>query len=247
MIYPEIEHSGICPFTLQHYELYAVKDFLDPHTFSLLKDYVNSYVSVTKIGQNFDNQTITDKDGNTRKLMGYFENRPYRKLWDISHEPGYWAQSRATLKDFAYGRINSITHPVIKKVLYKIRDEVAIFQGQDWIPLRGLINILHKGQTLDIHFDGNLHLLDLPDEVMSSTLYLNIPTKGGNLWFADDYLYETSENALAIFDGNKIMHCATAPDDIDPDFIRLAITVRWVKPSSFLLPADGPLLYEASV
>lgn len=239
----ETVHSGVCAFTQEPFDVFVCENFLDANTFLLLKNFVRSYVNTTKIGQNFDAQQIKGEDGKQTKLMGYFDNRPYRKMWYLPHFPGYWANSKATINEFSYENIKKNVHPIIWKVLQKIKTKLKPFSEGEWIPIRGIMNVLKNGKELGSHFDGDAHLLDMPTEVYTTTLYLNVPSKGGNLWFSDGFVFKVQENALAYFDGNKVYHGVTASVDDNPDFVRLAISIRWVKPDSFLFEADAPLLY----
>ena len=244
MIEPNIVHLAKCPFHDIERNVYTVDNFLDEDTFSLIKDYVFSFSEFSLTSQNFDTKTITEESGDQRKLMGYYRNRPFRKIWHLGHYPGYWKQSKHTIYDFAFKTaIPEMVHPLIFKYFQKIK-EVSVLQD-DWIPTRTIINLLNNGRTLDGHCDSNLNETDLINyaPTVSATLYINLPTRGGNLWFADGFIWTPKVNSLAIFEGSRVFHGVSAVDDDDPNFTRYALTTRFVRARDLLFPADAPMFY----
>ena len=244
MITPELIHIVNCPFWDKEVSIYRIENFLSENDFSLIKDYVFSFAELSLHSQNFDSKTIIDENGKETSLMGYFRNRPFRKVWHLGHYPGYWQQSKETIYDFALNTaLPAMLHPILLRLIRKCK-EVSILQ-EDWIPTRTIVNLLGNGRTLDGHCDANLNETDIDGEAhtVSATLYIRLPSKGGNLWFADGFVSHPTENSLAIFNGAHAYHGVSAVNDEDPNFVRFALTTRFVRARDLLFPADAAMLY----
>lgn len=236
-----------CTFTLNEVDVFEMQDFLPLEDFNRIREFTETYINNTGIGQNADRRTIIDGNGNRKFTIEYYGNRPFRLLWNLGHTPKYWQQDKSTIEAFFEKALVNNTHPLIYRYLKKCKNEIPLFQG-DWLPIRCVINVLGNGLCLDIHGDGNFHEVDLekPAQVVSTTLYMRLPKSGGNLFFTDGFKSTPKENSLAMFDGQAVLHGVTEVNDPDPNFVRIAMTTRWCRIQDLLFPNEAPMIYPPS-
>jgi hypothetical protein len=237
-------HTTRCSITDELTEIFVCEEFHSPEVFEQMKSYARNHLNMSLASINYDAKSLT-KDGKKVNVVSVLSDRKFRKLWHISNEPGYWDQTTKTIYDWGWAAVRKEVHPLIFQHLLKLKNEVEIFKEGNWIPVRGLMNILPNGKTFDGHFDGIVHECDMdkPTTVYSCTYYMDIPTSGGALWSSDRFSFVPEPNSVVIFDGSRMYHGVTAPKDVKPDFVRLAITARFIKAEDLLFPNEQPMLY----
>lgn len=227
--------------------IYVCEDFHSIQTYNALKAYSRNFLNMSLASVNYDAKII-DKGDKKVDLVSIHSDRKFRKLWHISGEKDYWSQSKTTIFEWGWKAVRKEVHPLLFQHLLKVKD-LPLLKDENWIPVRGLMNILKNGKTLDGHFDGIVHECDMekPTQVFSVTYYLDIPSSGGKLWSSDRFSFVPLQNSIVMFDGSRMYHGVTAPNDVDPNFVRLAFTARFIKAEDLIFPADGPMLYPPKI
>lgn len=177
-----------------------------------------------------------------------------RVIFDMSAHPKWQYQIPETVFNWSKNNLVTAVHPRIFQLIEKIKTLPPFNQypSHEWIPLRGLINVLIYDQLLTNHYDSDNTMFNAPmDDVnqYSITIYLNEVSYGGEFWIDSDppFLYQPVPNSAFIFNGGCALHGVNMNRD-EQQRTRKAVTFRFAHVDSLLLPGSpDKFLYKTPI
>ena len=211
-------------------DVWIHENFLDSKFFTQIENFL--ILATESQADNFEGRELSY--GNEKfKLIGTFHYRPYIKLWDLSQHKDYWNQTNDSILDWANKNYGCVIHPVARKLISKIQ-QVEPFAGQDFVAVRGILNLLKPGVPLDAHQDGGGFIYqDDSVNVYSATFYVQTEGEGGEYYDLRGFIHKPNPNSLLVNIGNRTLHGVRASDKL-----RLGITIRFIRAQDLLLPGS---------
>jgi hypothetical protein len=174
-----------------------------------------------------------------------------RKIFDLPESPEWNYQTPETIYEWSKSKLATSVHPRIIKLFQKVKTLPPFneFPSDQWIPTRGLINVLVYDQLLAYHTDSSsiLYKGSVNDSVQYSiTIYLNEVSHGGEFWVDSDppFVYKPISNSAFIFNGGVALHGVNMNKDYEQR-TRKAITFRIAHVDSLYLPGSpDQILYK---
>jgi hypothetical protein len=218
-------------------DVWVYENFMPASFLPILKQYFLSTSAHEKI--NFEGRSIS-YNGSNYKLIGTQHYRPYHKLWDLSHTKEYWDQTNDSILAWADNSYREFVHPSVRLLIEKIKT-VEPLKGKEWIAMRGLMNVLEPGISLESHIDSNSYIYDAVNKsIYSATFYIDVEdSEGGEFWDERGFMHKPKNNDLLINVGSKYFHGVRASNKF-----RLGITVRFYEPADLILGSRDSLLYK---
>lgn len=218
-------------------DIWIYKSLLDTYTSKIVNNYLQHKIQDTRA--NYEGRVIDHKQKRFR-LIGTSHYRPYMKLWDFTHEPEYWNQTNNTVFNFVKSQYSKLLDPVPRLLIQKISDLIP-FSNNRFIALRGILNIMKPGTSLDPHLDGGGFIVnDAISNVYSATYYSEVEGEGGEFWDERGFIYKPENNSLLINIGNQTIHGVRKTSST-----RLGMTIRFVQEHDLLLTGNTEdLLYK---
>jgi hypothetical protein len=177
-----------------------------------------------------------------------------RVIFDLTASPEWQYQTPETICDWSNRQLATTVHPRIIQLFEKIKTFPPFNQypSNEWIPTRGLINVLIYDQLLTYHYDTDTAIYNAPmDDVnqYSITIYLNEVSYGGEFWVDSDppFLYQPVANSAFVFNGGCALHGVNTNKD-EQQRTRKAVTFRIAHVDSLLLPGSpDKFLYKTPI
>lgn len=218
-------------------DLWIYKNFLDSSTMVQIAHYLHN--NSTNLRLNYEGRKINYQDKKFT-LIGTNHYRPYMKLWDFSHEEGYWNNTRESVYSFVNLKYKSYLHPALRVLVSKVLCVNPLNSGR-MIAIRGIFNLLYPGVALDPHLDGGGFIVDdNVSNIYSATYYIEVDGLGGEFWDERGFVYKPEKNSLLINIGNKTTHGVR-----ESDKLRLGVTIRFVSSDDLILEGSvDSLLYK---
>lgn len=167
-----------------------------------------------------------------------------RVIFDMTAHPEWQHQTPETVYNWYKNNLSTAVHPRIIQLFEKIKTLPPFNQypSHEWIPTRGLINVLIYDQLLTYHYDSDNTIYNAPmDDVnqYSITIYLNEVSYGGEFWIDSDppFLYQPVPNSAFIFNGGRALHGVNMNKD-EQQRTRKAVTFRIAHVDSLYLPGS---------
>jgi hypothetical protein len=220
---------------------YLIENVLSPIEFdSLLKYWEQFHVH----GLDWD-QTVYYFKGKAHATANQrsFGTLYDRKIFDLTENPEWYYQTPETMVEWAKETMARKVHPRIVQIFEKLKTFPPLNECPDqWVVMRGLINVLIYKQLLTHHIDGDPAIFNAPQDKIreySITIYLNEVSHGGEFWIDGDpgFVYKPVPNSAFIFPGGHILHGVNMNMD-EQQRTRKAITFRVAHVDSLHLPGD---------
>jgi len=215
-------------------KIWVYNDFLDEDTRICINDYIQHRTS-GKWKQNINEQRSFVFQGQNIKLCGLSTYRAYQVLWSLSQIPEYFHQTNDTIADWSEEYLNKNLDPVCRLMIQSARNAVPFNGDKNWIPFRGIINILPAGENLEAHLDADGQVIDTEvSQVHSFTYYAN-GANGGDFWAHDKYdeefRYSPNANDALIIQGTGTYHGVSRVKENT----RLCMTIRFIHADDLIL------------
>jgi len=215
-------------------KIWVYNDFLDEDTRICINDYIQHRTS-GKWKQNINEQRSFVFQGQNIKLCGLSTYRAYQILWSLSQIPEYFHQTNDTIVDWSEEYLNKNLDPVCRLMIQSARNAVPFNGDKNWIPFRGIINILPAGENLEAHLDADGQVIDTEvSQVHSFTYYAN-GANGGDFWAHDKYdeefRYSPNANDALIIQGTGTYHGVSRVKENT----RLCMTIRFIHADDLIL------------
>jgi hypothetical protein len=217
-------------------DIWVYEDILEVNLYQNIKFYFENYKNNTV--NNFEGR-IVNYNNTSYRLVDTREHRRYHKLWNLSYEPDYWKQTNHTIFNWYKENSKDIIPHVMRKLIDSILKKEPFFSSShNWIPVRGIFNLLSPNVPLDPHTDGNIYIT--AGDTLSATYYIDVDGEGGEFWDYRGYYYKPKNNSLLINEGSKSIHGVRASNKF-----RTGVTVRFVKDIDLILTGNTEdLLYK---
>lgn len=218
-------------------DIWIYKSLLDNYTARIINNYLQHKTQDTRA--NYEGRVI-NYDQKKFRLIGTSHYRPYMKLWDFTHETAYWEQTNDSVYNFVTSCYSRLLDPVPRLLIQKILTLPPFFNNK-FIALRGILNIMKPGTSLDPHLDGGGFIVnDTVSNVYSATYYAEVSGEGGEFWDERGFIYKPENNSLLINIGNQTLHGVRKTSST-----RLGMTIRFVHEKDLILTGNiKDLLYK---
>ena len=215
-------------------KIWVYNDFLDDTTRICINDYIKHRTS-GKWKQNINERRSFVFQGQNIKLCGLSAYRAYQILWSLSQTPEYFHQTNDTIADWSEEYLNKNLDPVCRLMIQSARNAAPFNGDKNWIPFRGIINILPAGENLEAHLDADDQVIDTEvSQVHSFTYYAN-GANGGDFWAHDKYdeefRYSPNANDALIIQGTGTYHGVSKVKENT----RLCMTIRFIHADDLIL------------
>jgi hypothetical protein len=215
-------------------KIWIYNDFLDEDTRIGINDYIK-YRTNGKWKQNINERRSFVFQGQNIKLCGLAAYRAYQILWSLSQTPEYFHQTNDTIADWSEEYLNKNLDPVCRLMIQSARNAAPFNGDKNWIPFRGIINILPAGENLEAHLDADDQVIDTEvSQVHSFTYYAN-GANGGDFWAHDKYdeefRYSPNANDALIIQGTGTYHGVSKVKENT----RLCMTIRFIHADDLIL------------
>jgi len=167
-----------------------------------------------------------------------------RKIFDLPESPEWNYQTPESIYEWSNSKLATSVHPRIIQLFQKVKTLPPFneFSPDQWIPTRGLINVLVYDQLLAYHTDSSsaLYKGSVNDSNQYSiTIYLNEMSHGGEFWVDSDppFVYKPVTNSAFVFNGGVALHGVNMNKDHEQR-TRKAITFRIAHVDSLYLPGS---------
>jgi hypothetical protein len=215
-------------------KIWVYNDFLDEETRIYINDYIKHRTN-GKWKQNINERRSFVFQGQNIKLCGLATYRAYQILWSLSQNPEYFHQTNDTIADWSEEYLNKNLDPVCRLMIQSARNAAPFNGDKNWIPFRGIINILPAGENLEAHLDADDQVIDTEvSQVHSFTYYAN-GANGGDFWAHDKYdeefRYSPNANDALIIQGTGTYHGVSKVKENT----RLCMTIRFIHADDLIL------------
>ena len=215
-------------------KIWVYNDYLDEDTRIYINDYIKHRTS-GKWKQNINERRSFVFQGQNIKLCGLDTYRAYQILWSLSQIPEYFHQTNDTITDWSEQYLNKNLDPVCRLMIQSARKAEPFNGDRNWIPFRGIINILPEGENLEAHLDADDQVIDTEiNQVHSFTYYAN-GGNGGDFWAHDKYdgefRYSPNANDALIIQGTGTYHGVSKVKQNT----RLCMTIRFIHADDLIL------------
>jgi hypothetical protein len=215
-------------------KIWVYNDFLDEET----RIYINDYIKHRTHGkwkQNINERRSFVFQGQNIKLCGLSTYRAYQVLWSLSQNQEYFHQTNDTIADWSEEYLNKNLDPGCRLMIQSARNAAPFNGDKNWIPFRGIINILPAGENLEAHLDADDQVIDTEvSQVHSFTYYAN-GANGGDFWAHDKYdeefRYSPNANDALIIQGTGTYHGVSKVKENT----RLCMTIRFIHADDLIL------------
>lgn len=234
---PELIHHLEIDGVFQPSKIWIYRNFLDADKVDLVGEYLKRKVERNTLLSSYERRTFNFQ-GENIKVGGQFFDRPYQKLWAVTHDDEYVYQTPETIEDWSNAYIDKNVDPICKYLIQEARKVEPFNSDPSWIATRGIINILEPGRQLEAHYDGDELDIDVMEhQVHSFTYYVN-GGQGGDFWAEDkdgkSWRYSPQPNDALIVQGTGVWHGVTRVKDST----RVCTTFRFLNKSQMNLPGD---------
>lgn len=215
-------------------KIWVYNDFLDDATRMCINNYIKHRTS-GKWKQNLNERRSFVFQGQNIKLCGLSGYRAYQILWSLSQIPEYFHQTNDTIADWSEQHLSKNLDPVCRLMIQSARNAAPFNGDKNWIPFRGIINILPAGENLEAHLDADDQVIDTEiSQVHSFTYYAN-GANGGDFWAHDKYdeefRYSPNANDALIIQGTGTYHGVSKVKENT----RLCMTIRFIHADDLIL------------
>ena len=215
-------------------KIWVYNDFLDEETRIYINDYIKHRTN-GKWKQNTNERRSFVFQGQNIKLCGLATYRAYQILWSLSQNQEYFHQTNDTIADWSEEYLNKNLDPVCRLMIQSARNAAPFNGDRNWIPFRGIINILPVGENLEAHLDADDQVIDTEvSQVHSFTYYAN-GANGGDFWAHDKYdeefRYSPNANDALIIQGTGTYHGVSKVKENT----RLCMTIRFIHADDLIL------------
>jgi hypothetical protein len=215
-------------------KIWVYNDFLDEDTRICIDNYIKHRTS-GKWKQNTNEQRSFVFQGQNIKLCGLAAYRAYQILWSLSQIPEYFYQSNDTIADWSEQYLNKNVDPVCRLMIQSARNAAPFNGDKNWIPFRGIINILPAGENLEAHLDADDQVIDTEMSQVHSLTYYSNGANGGDFWAHDKYdeefRYSPNANDALIIQGTGTYHGVSKVKENT----RLCMTIRFIHADDLIL------------
>lgn len=215
-------------------KIWVYNDFLDEETRIYINDYIKHRTN-GKWKQNINERRSFVFQGQNIKLCGLSTYRAYQVLWSLSQNQEYFHQTNDTIADWSEEYLNKNLDPGCRLMIQSARNAAPFNGDKNWIPFRGIINILPAGENLEAHLDADDQVIDTEvSQVHSFTYYAN-GANGGDFWAHDKYdeefRYSPNANDALIIQGTGTYHGVSKVKENT----RLCMTIRFIHADDLIL------------
>jgi hypothetical protein len=215
-------------------KIWVYNDFLDDATRVCINDYIKHRTD-GKWKQNVTEKRSFVFQGQNIKLCGLSAYRAYQILWSLSQTPEYFHQTNDTIADWAEQYLNKNLDPVCRLMIQSARNAAPFNGDKNWIPFRGIINILPEGQNLEAHLDADDQIIDTEKSQVHSFTYYANGANGGDFWAHDkhdeEFRYSPNANDALIIQGTGTYHGVSKVKENT----RLCMTIRFIHSDDLIL------------
>jgi len=236
----QLEKKSVSDFS----DVFLYENFLPSNVHKQIAQFLNGIQNSPRF--NFEGRAINVGDKFT-KLLGTNHYRPYIKLWDLSHQPSYWKQTKTTVNDWATNTYSLVIPPILRLLANRLL-QIQPLTYKNYIPIRGIYNLLKPNIALDPHLDGEGFLADSENSILySATYYVDVEKgEGGEFWDERGLLHKPKNNSVLINQGNVYIHGVRKSTET-----RLGVTLRFYAIDDLILPTISgnidELLYKPTV
>ncbi len=216
-------------------DVWVYDEVLPKSLFSTLRQYALDTINYNHV--NYEGRKLQFK-GQQFTMIGASNYRAYLKLWQLSELDGYWDNTNETIHEWAAKNYTKVINPNILMLIEYLK-RLEPLNKDVWIPIRGLVNVLDPGVSLDNHKDRNRYISQ-NNNLVSATFYLKTDGEGGEFWDERGFMYKPNENSVLFNLGSLWYHGVRPSTEL-----RLAITVRFYKAQDLYLPGSvDKLMYK---
>lgn len=215
-------------------KFWVYSDFLDENS----KEYINNYIYHRSIGnfqQNLNEKRSFVLNGENINLCGLFSYRAYQILWSMAQDPEYFHQTNDSIANWANNYVNKNLDPACRLLINEARKAEPFNNDPNWIPFRGIVNILPEGMNLEAHLDADDQIIDMDKSQYHSFTYYSNGGNGGDFWAFDkndnEWRYSPNPNDALILQGTGIYHGVTTVKENT----RLCMTIRFIHADDLIL------------
>jgi hypothetical protein len=231
---PELTDHFMMEGTYQPSKIWVYTDFLSETYKSFITNYIENR-SQNRFKQNLDEKRSFSLNGVDVKLCGTAEYRAYQILWSLYHDKEYCYQTKDSIVNWSNSYLEKNLDPACKLLIQEARRVEPFNNDPNWIPVRGIINILREGDNLEAHLDADDQIIDMDISQVHSLTYYSNGGQGGDFWATDknddEFRYSPNPNDALIIQGSGIYHGVTRVKENT----RLCMTIRFIHADDLIL------------